>query len=107
MDTFFLLLAGHAFADFAVQPEAMALGKCRRYKPAPASAAGWPHWSYWLTAHALVHGGIVALITGNWWLGLAETLVHWAIDFAKCEGWTVLHADQGMHVVTKILWTVL
>ncbi len=107
METFFLLLAGHAFADFAVQPEPMALGKCRRFKPAPELAAGWPKWWYWLSAHALVHGGAVALITGNWWLGLAEFGIHWVIDFAKCEGWTAIHADQGLHVVTKVAWTLL
>lgn len=98
----FLLLAGHALADFALQHEAMGLGKNRNHPYREKKGAGFPHWYYWLTSHALIHGGIVFLITGNLFIGLLETVVHWIIDYVKCEGWTNLHQDQALHVLSKI-----
>ena len=107
MQTLFLLIAGHALADFALQSEAMALGKNRHIQPTPTDSGGLPAWPYWLTGHALIHGGSVALITGVWWLGLAETVLHWLVDYAKCEDWIGFHTDQGLHVASKFLWWVL
>ena len=109
--TLFLLLAGHALADFAFQGEAMALGK-NRNPPATGGPregkedTGVP-WPYWMGAHALIHGGLVAVITGSVWLGIAETVVHFGIDFAKCEGWTNIHSDQALHVLCKVVWVAL
>jgi hypothetical protein len=64
-------------------------------------------WYYWLSAHTLVHGGAVFLITGSLTLGVLETVVHWLIDFGKCEGWFGIHVDQALHVGCKVLWCVL
>lgn len=105
---FFGLLCGHAVADFALQPDAMAHGKNRHNRgEVPPGATYTPCWAYWLTAHSLTHGTAVWLITGVWWLGLAETAVHWCIDFAKCENWTGVHADQALHVACKVAWVVI
>jgi len=108
VDTLFFLLVGHAVADFALQSDAMAKGKNRNRKidltKIPPEQKVMTVWPYWLTSHALIHGGVVALITGIWWLGLLEAGIHWCIDFAKCENWTGIHTDQGLHIACKFLW---
>ena len=98
---FFYLLAGHALADFPFQAGPIAIEKNRHsttqlQKEVP--------WYYWLTAHALVHGLVVGLLTGRPDLGIGEAVLHWFIDFAKCEGWTNIHIDQALHVLCKALW---
>jgi hypothetical protein len=108
MTELFWLLVGHAVADFVLQNEVMAKGKNRNVRgTAPPGQTYMPCWPYWLTAHALVHGGAVALATGSTALGCAETVAHWVIDFYKCEGCYGVHADQGMHIGCKALWWVL
>lgn len=82
----------------------MATEKCRHSTSALQQAVPW---YYWLTAHAIIHGGAVLLITGSLTLGLLETLIHWFIDFGKCEKWFGIHVDQGLHVACKVLWCVL
>jgi hypothetical protein len=95
--------------DFALQTEPMAVCKCRRAnQPLQQSVP----WYYWLTAHALLHGGAVGAIihafAGNWDLALgfaiAETVIHWFIDFGKCEKLYGIHVDQALHVLCKIAW---
>lgn len=98
----FKLLCGHALADFSLQTDAMAKFKNRNNKAAPPL----PPWAYWLTAHALMHGGMVYLITGSLTLGLVETAIHWAADFMKCEGLTSPHADQAIHIVAKVFYAL-
>lgn len=108
---FLKLLMGHALADFALQNPDMARMKNRHNKPdlskIPPGQKITPCWFYFLTAHALIHGGIVWLLTGLWWLGIFETVMHWATDFAKCENLTDPHQDQLIHVIHKVLWTVV
>lgn len=101
---FFALLVGHAIADFPLQAGPMAAEKCRHSTSALQRAVPW---FYWLSAHALVHGGFVYGITGSLFLGLLETVVHWLIDFAKCENWFGIHVDQALHVGCKAVWCVL
>lgn len=64
-------------------------------------------WPWLLTAHALHHGTMVFLVTQRPILGLAETIVHWCSDFAKCEKWYGFHADQLVHVASKVVWAIL
>jgi hypothetical protein len=101
---FFWLLVGHALADFPLQAGPMAMEKCRR---SPSDLQKAVPWYYWLTAHALIHGGAVALVTGSLVFGILETVVHWLIDFGKCEGWFGVHVDQALHVGCKVVWCVL
>lgn len=105
--TLFYLLAGHALADFPLQGEFIAKAKNRHTFNGPLGQKPMKVWLHALTAHALIHGGMVALITGSLWLGLAETAAHWLIDFGKCENWYGIHTDQGLHVGCKILWWAL
>jgi hypothetical protein len=99
METLFLLIAGHALADYPLQGDFLSIGKGKRDVP----HNGVP-WYYCLGAHALIHGGFVAVITGNVWLGYAELVAHWFIDDAKCRKWTVIHTDQALHIACKVAW---
>jgi hypothetical protein len=97
----FYLLVGHALADFVFQAGPMATEKSRHSRTELQLQVPW---YYWLSAHSLIHGGLVAFITGSLALGIAETIVHWLIDYAKCEHWTSIHTDQLLHVLCKVLW---
>ena len=98
LETFALLIAGHALADYPLQGDFLARGKNRT---APLPGVPWQHP---LAAHSVIHGGVVGLITGSLWLGLAETVAHWFIDDAKCCGRFGYHVDQALHVGCKVLW---
>lgn len=105
IETLFLLIAGHFLGDFVLQNELMASKKNRNKHFAPNTGVMYmPPWYYWLTAHSLVHGAIVFLITGNIIFALLETFLHGLIDFGKCEKWYNLHVDQAMHIACKFLW---
>lgn len=106
---FFSLMIGHALADFPLQGEAIAKGKNRHAPPhgVPPGQKPVALWFHYLTAHTLIHAGFVWLITGWVWLGVAELVAHWLIDFAKCENWTNPHEDQAAHIICKIAWVCL
>lgn len=106
MNQLFLMICAHALADFPLQGEFIAKAK-NRHTPAfnvPPGQKPQKVWLHALTAHALIHGGFVYLITGSLALGLAETVAHWLIDFGKCENWYGIHVDQGLHIGCKIAW---
>lgn len=92
------LVAGHALCDYPLQGDFLARAK-NRTAPIP----GVPWWQA-LTAHASIHAGFVAIVTGIWWLGAAEFLVHWLTDDAKCRGKIGFNADQAIHIACKLLW---
>jgi hypothetical protein len=102
MILFFQLLIGHALADFVLQSDTMARAKDRHSELAQSRGANFPAWYYWIAAHSLVHGGAVYLFTGSALLGLIETLLHAAIDCAKCERRIDFHQDQVLHVLCKV-----
>lgn len=93
-----LLLAGHAVADYPLQGDFLATAKDRN---TPLGAMFWPHA---LTAHALIHAGFVAVLTGSAWLAAGEFIAHWITDWLKCEKVIGLNADQAVHVACKVLW---
>ena len=95
---FIALVGAHCFFDYAGQGDFMAKAK-NRALPIP----GVPFW-HPLTAHAAIHGAASALITGLWWVSLAEGLVHWITDDAKCRGKISYNVDQAIHVASKGLW---
>lgn len=98
---FALLLVGHALADYPLQGDFLARAK-NRTAPIP----GVP-WYQALFAHAAIHGGFVGVITGSVWLGLAEFVIHAAIDDAKCRGWISYNTDQALHIACKTLWVAI
>jgi hypothetical protein len=106
----FLLLCGHSVADFALQTEWMATNKNRHARlrfPADQRAQMQVIWPWLLTSHAFTHGLMVYLITQRLSLGLGETCVHWLSDFGKNEKWYGFHADQIIHVASKVVWVAL
>jgi len=96
----FFMLAGHAYADFALQTPRTSAAKY------PGNNTGVP-WFVGMGYHALIHGACVALATGFWLLGVAETVSHFAIDSIKGRGWMTNEADQCAHVVCKFIWMII
>lgn len=101
LSVFFQLLIAHAVADFVLQPGVMSSGKSRHSKLHDERGENFPHWSYWLSAHALTHAGLVILVTGSTVLGLVEFFSHFLIDFSKCEKWLSFNQDQILHILFK------
>lgn len=99
-----MLLVAHAAFDYALQGDTVAINKNPN-----ASTPLQQHvpWYYWMGSHALMHGGAVAVITNNVWIGIAETVAHFAIDFGKCAQKYTIHVDQLLHLVCKIAWVVI
>lgn len=95
------LLMAHALADYPLQGDFLAKAK-NRTAPVP----GVP-WQQALGAHSVIHGGAVALITGIWWLGVAEVVAHWLTDDAKCRGRISFNVDQIIHVECKLAWWII
>lgn len=100
----FVLVACHALADFPFQSEAIAINKNRNAKTDLQKHV--PYY-YWLGAHSLTHGLLVAFFTGSFILGALETVCHYVIDFMKCEGKFSIHVDQILHVLCKMVWILL
>ena len=103
------LFMAHAMGDFVLQTEIMSKLKSRYNKPdfIPNGQKYVPTWGFWLSAHGLVHGGLIYFFTGNIWLGALETILHCGIDFLKCENVTNPYIDQLLHCLCKILYVLL
>jgi len=107
---FFALVIGHAFADFPLQGDFLSHGKNRNIKPPQlADGKGSPKglWVYLMSAHCLIHAGFVWVITGSVAFALAEFVLHWVIDAAKCEGKTSFAMDQWLHIATKAVFVLI
>lgn len=102
LELFALLVFGHALADYPVQASWIATTKNHR-KPHPS---GYP-WYHSLTAHAVIHGGFVGVITGYLWLGFAEFVAHWIIDFLKSDERFGVDVDQALHIACKVVWVII
>lgn len=98
LQTLLMLVVGHALADYPLQGEFLARAK-NRFAPVP----GVP-WYQALGAHALIHGGVVGVVTGSLVLGALETAAHLLIDDCKCGGRISYNTDQLLHVLCKLLW---
>lgn len=95
------LIAAHALCDYPLQGDFLAKAK-NRTTPIP----GFP-WYQALGAHAAIHAGAVGLLTGSLPLALAEAIAHFVTDDLKCRGRIGLNADQAIHIVCKLLWTII
>lgn len=99
---FLVLCFGHCLCDYPLQTDKIARGKNPGLVEEEEIA-----WSYWMAGHAGTHALAVALLTGNAWLGLAEFVAHFLIDWGKCRGLFELGVDQGLHLGCKAAWTLL
>lgn len=105
IELFFALMIGHAIADFWAQSDAVAKMKNRNRDSSQFCPPGQKPqmiWPYALTSHALIHAGVVWVITGVVWFAVFELVAHWLIDFGKCDNLYGIHEDQAMHVACKI-----
>jgi len=103
-ELFWWYLVFHAIFDYGLQSEFIAKGKNHR-EPLPNVP-----WVPVLMAHSIMHGGAVAFVSGNVYLGAAEFVAHFATDFAKSAGFFGADrfrahiVDQIVHILWKILW---
>jgi hypothetical protein len=95
----FYLIGAHFVADFPLQTEFLATGKNRHL-----NKKGSVSWFWCLFAHSMVHAFFVAVITQSWQLGVAELILHFVIDFGKCEGQFGVTEDQFLHLGCKYIW---
>lgn len=95
------MVFAHALADYPLQGDFLSRAK-NRVAPIP----GVP-WYQALGAHAIIHGGFVWAITGVWWLGAAEAVIHAVTDDAKCTGRLSFNQDQAIHVACKAAWALI
>ena len=106
---FFALLITHAVGDFALQGSFLSQAKNRHAELSQFFSEGAPRSLWWnaLFAHALIHAGGVWLVTGYVVLAFAELVLHFLIDYAKCENWIGFSLDQTLHRLCKVLYVVL
>jgi hypothetical protein len=96
-----LLLVGHALADYPLQGDFLARAKNER-----APIPGVPWWQA-MTAHCVIHAGMVLMITAIWWLAALEFVIHFVTDRLKCRGQISFNTDQAIHVACKVMWAAL
>ena len=53
-----------------------------------------------------MHAGAVWAITGSFMIGIAELVLHWIIDYIKCEGITNIHTDQLLHILCRVGYVI-
>jgi len=101
----FALVIGHVLADYPLQGKFLATAKNRHANSDTLlGETETPRglWIHALTAHAMIHCAAVWLISGSLLLGLIELVLHWVIDFIRCEKKIGYTTDQMLHVACKI-----
>ena len=104
---FFAFVVGHAVADFGLQSAFLAGAKV---PPKPGERKGGELdtiWIHALTAHALIHGGVVWLIAGSPLFGLIETGLHLIIDYLKSTDRFNFNIDQILHYSCKVAYVIV
>ena len=106
---FLALAIGHVVADFPLQGVFLSTAKNRNRQLSDDLNTKSPRgvWLHAMSAHSLIHCGVVWLITGSVVLGLIEFVLHWVIDSAKCENWVGFNTDQLLHYGCKIVYVAL
>lgn len=97
----FWLVVGHSLADYPLQGDFIAKAKDR------TSDLGKFFWRHALFAHAMIHAGAVALVTGHVELGIAEAVIHAITDDLKCRKKINMWQDQAIHFACKALWAAI
>ena len=100
----FALIIAHVLFDYPLQGDFLAKHKNRHYKGEGETTPLL--WAHCLTAHSLMHAGAVWAITGSFVIGLVELVLHWIIDFVKCEGITNIHTDQLLHILCRVGYVI-
>jgi hypothetical protein len=104
---FFALLVGHMLADYPLQGDFLAVHK-NRHVSQPGSKEYPDHlWIHCLLSHSMIHAGFVWIISGQLILGIAEMVLHFVLDFIKCERWTSYTTDQVLHFACKAAYVAV
>ncbi len=93
------LLMAHFVVDFALQSNAIAIGKCPK-------SGQQINWAWWMLGHTSFHGLFVLIITNSALLGFLELVSHFLIDYFKCMRKYNLFTDQMLHIGCKIIWAI-
>lgn len=101
MEMLWWLIVGHFVADYTFQSDFVA-----KFKSRNESIPAVP-WYYVLASHALTHAAVVGLITQSVLMSMMEGVLHFFIDWAKCERMTNIHVDQALHVACKVVWVAV
>lgn len=107
---FFAMAIGHALGDYPLQGSFLATGKNRHIDKSTFFGGGEVSpilWVHSLTAHSLIQAGIVWIVTGSAALALAEFILHWIIDFVRCEKWIGFTTDQILHLSCKLIYAAV
>jgi hypothetical protein len=110
MILFFAMAIGHALGDYPLQGSFLASGKNRHIDSSTffgGSEVSPILWVHSLTAHSLIQAGMVWIVTGSAALALAEFVVHWIIDFVRCEKWIGFSMDQALHFSCKMIYAMI
>ena len=97
---FAALVFAHVLADFPLQGEYLATQKVR------SQANSDSEWIVALSAHAIIHAGVVWLATGSLLLGMVELVLHGLIDFGKGERKFGFLTDQLLHILCKVGYVI-
>ena len=93
----FLLIVGHAVADYGLQTEYIAMNKSPRSNG----------WQFTLLAHSLIHAGTVYLITGLMPLAMMECVLHFMIDMFRSTESISRVVDQTLHFLCKAFYVII
>jgi hypothetical protein len=107
---FFALAIGHVLGDYPLQGSFLANGKNRHIDSSTffgGTEASPILWIHSLTAHSLIQAGMVWIITGSATLALVEFVLHWIIDFVRCEKWIGFSFDQALHFSCKLIYALI
>lgn len=107
---FFAMAIGHVFGDYPLQGSFLAMGKNRNLDASVlfgGNKAPKDLWVHSLTAHCMIHSGIVWMITGSGLLALIELVLHWITDFIRCEKKISYNTDQFIHFACKLLYAIV
>lgn len=108
LQVLFLLFAVHALMDYPLQGAFLSTCKNRHLlKSLQDPTRPLEIWPICMTAHCLIHGAAVWAVTGCFIVGVVEFVLHWLIDFAKCENLTTLNQDQALHCICKVAYVVV
>ena len=98
--TFGILLACHALADYPLQGDWLAKAKNHRLEIVPGERI----WPLALASHAAIHALFVGAVTGSMTLAIIEFFAHAVIDWMKCDGAFGYNADQAAHIACKVIY---
>ena len=80
----------------------------KKYRRLPNGQKFVNTWFYWLSAHALIQGGLIMMVFPDfWYLGLVEAINHFCIDLLKTNNKINIHSDQALHLWSRIMYLLI